>query len=100
MADYVHMKDLVGDRGLSTDYSFYSYLYFNYFYSNEDVPNFARRGWRINLRGKCMLYEGANNDGTLTTVGSQPSFLVNGSIVKAFAIGKKNSVTSSRRECA
>ncbi len=92
VADYVHMKDLVGDRGLGTDYSFYSYLYFNYFYSNEDVPNFARRGWRINLRGKCMLYEGANNDGTLTTVGSQPSFLVNGSIVKAFAIGKKNSI--------
>ena len=92
VADYVHMKDLVGDRGLSTDYSFYSYLYFNYFYSNEDVPNFARRGWRINLKGKCLLFEGANYDGTLSAVGSQPSFLVNGSIVKAFAIGKKNSL--------
>ena len=91
-ADYIHMKDLVGDRGLNTDYSFYSYLYFSYFYSNEDVPNFARRGWRINLKGKCMLYEGANNDGTLTSVGSNPSFLVNGSVVKAFQLGKRNSI--------
>ena len=91
-ADYVHMKDLVGSRGLSSDYSFYSYLYFNYFYSNEDVPNFARRGWRINLSGKCMLYEGANNDGTLTSVGSNPSILVHGSVVKAFAMGKRFSL--------
>jgi NTE family protein len=92
VADYVHMKDLVGNSGLSTDYSFYSYLYFNYFYSNEDVPNFARRGWRINLSGKCMLYEGANNDGTLTSVKTNPSFLVHGSVVKAFAMGKRFSL--------
>lgn len=90
--DYVHMKDLVGDKGLSSDYSLYSYLYFNYFYSNEDVPNFARRGWRINLRGKCVFLEGENNDGTLSDVGMQMSYLVNGSVVKAFPIGKRFSV--------
>ena len=92
VADYVHMKDLVGDKGLSADYSLYSYLYFNYFYSNEDVPNFARRGWRINLKGKCVFLEGSNNDGTLSDVGMQMSYLINGSIVKAFPIGKRNSI--------
>ena len=92
VADYVHMKDLVGDKGLSTDYSLYSYLYFNYFYSNEDVPNFARRGWRINVKAKCVFLEGSNNDGTLSDVGMQMSYLINGSIVKAFPIGKRNSI--------
>ncbi|MBP5643055.1 MAG: patatin-like phospholipase family protein, partial [Bacteroidales bacterium] len=77
--DYVHMKDLVGDDGLGSDYSLYTYMYFNYFFSNEDVPNFARRGWRINLKGKAVYFDGL-------------SYMVNGSIVKAFPLGKRNSL--------
>ncbi len=92
VADYVHMKDFVGNGGLSSDYSFYGYLFANYFFSNEDVPNFARRGWRINLTGKTVFFEGVNNGGTLSNVGAQLSYLVHGSIIKAFPIGKRNSL--------
>ena len=92
VADYVHMRDLVGNSGLSTDYSFYSYLYANYFFSNEDVPNFASRGWRINLTGKCIFFEGDNIDGVLSNADARLSYLVHGSVVKAFPIGKRNSL--------
>lgn len=80
-ADYVHMRDFVGNGGLSSDYSLFPYLYLNYFYSNEDVPNFARRGWRINITGKSIL-----------GVNTHLSYLVQGSIMKAFPIGKRNSL--------
>lgn len=92
VADYVHMKDFVGNSGVNSDYAFYSYLYFNYFYSNEDVPNFARRGWRINLTGKTVFFEGENNNGTLSSNGFQISYIVKGNVLKAFPIGRKNSL--------
>ena len=92
VVDYVHMRDLVGDGGLQADYSLFSYLYFNYFYSNEDVPNFAQRGWRINLTGKSVFFEGVNNEGTLSNTGARVSYLAQGSILKAFRLGKRNSL--------
>lgn len=79
VADYVHLKDLVGLNGIKTDYSFYSYVYLNYFYGNEDSPNFAMRGWKVNFLGKCVFYEGL-------------SYIVHGKVLKSFPIGKKNSV--------
>lgn len=79
VADYVHMRDLVGDGGLKTDYAFYTYLYLNYFFSNEDVPNFAHRGWRINLLGKGIYADGL-------------SYLLRGNVVKTFPLGKRNSL--------
>ena len=91
-ADYVHMKDFVGDNGLGSDYSLYSYLYLNYFYGNEDVPNHARRGWRVNITGKTLFFQGENNDGNFGNFGTQLSFVIHGTVVKAFPIGKKNSV--------
>lgn len=81
VADYVHMRDLVGNSGLNPNYSLFSYLYVNYFYSNEDVPNFARRGWRINMAGKSIIGDDA-----------PMSYIVQGSIMKAFPIGKHNSL--------
>ncbi len=81
VADYVHMRDLVGNSGLTPNYSLFSYLYVNYFYSNEDVPNFARRGWRINMAGKSIIGDDA-----------PMSYIVQGSIMKAFPIGKHNSL--------
>ena len=92
VADYVHMKDFVGDNGLENDYHFYSYLYLNYFYENEDAQSFVRRGWRINLTGKCVFFEGVNSEGTLSTVGLQNSFVVHGDVMRTFPIGKKNSL--------
>ena len=92
VVDYVHMKDLVGDRGIGSDYSFYSYAYFNYFFSNEDVPNFARRGWRINLTGRAIFFQGKTSNGRFSNLGAQVSYLVKGKVIKAFPIGRKNSL--------
>lgn len=91
-ADYVHMKDFVGDNGLTTDYTLYSYIYLNYFFGNEDVPNHARRGWRINFTGKCLFFEGQNNNGTFDNYGTKFSFVVHGNVIKAIPIGKNNSL--------
>jgi len=92
VADYVHMHDLVGNKGLVNDYHFYSYLYLNYFFGNEDVPNFTRRGWRVNLTGKCVLFEGINNGGTLSSMGWQSSVIMHGNIVKSIPVSRKNSL--------
>lgn len=92
VADYVHMRDFVGNNGLESDYHFYSYLYFNYFFGNEDYPNFARRGWKINLTGKCVFFEGVNDGGALSSKGLQNSFIAYCNIVKSIPIGQKNSL--------
>lgn len=77
--DYVHMKDLVGDGGNDTDYSFYSYVYLNYYYGNENSPNFAMRGWKVNFLGKCVFFEGL-------------SYIMHAKVMKSFPIGKRHSV--------
>lgn len=92
VADYMHMKDFVGDNQLNSDYHFYSYLYLNYFYKNEDAPSFARRGWKIDITGKCVFFEGVNNEGVLTSNGWQNSIILHGNIIKSSSIGKKSSL--------
>lgn len=92
VADYVHMKDFVGDNQLNSDYHFYSYLYLNYFYKNEDAPSFARRGWKIDITGKCVFFEGVNNEGVLTSNGWQNPIILHGNIIKSSSIGKKSSL--------
>lgn len=92
VADYVHIKDFVGGNGLDSDYSLYAYLYLNYFFGNEDATRFSRRGWKINITGKCVFFEGENNNGILSNTGALASFIVNGKIVKSIPIGKKNSL--------
>lgn len=92
VADYVHMKDFVGDNQLNSDYHFYSYLYLDYFYKNEDAPSFARRGWKIDITGKCVFFEGVNNEGVLTSNGWQNSIILHGNIIKSSSIGKKLSL--------
>lgn len=91
-ADYVHMKDFVGDNQLKSDYHFYTYAYLNYFYRNEDSPSFVRRGLKIDITGKWLFFEGINNDGDLSTVGWQQSIVLHGNIIKSFSIGKKSSL--------
>ena len=56
--DYAHMKDLVGSNGLKKAYEPFAYLYFNYFFQNEDSPSFVRKGLRINFLSKFLFYEG------------------------------------------
>ena len=91
-ADYVHMKDFVGDNQLRSDYHFYSYMYLNYFYKNEDAPSFARRGWKIDITGKWLFFEGVNDDGTLSSNGWQNSVVLHGNIIKSSSIGRKSAL--------
>ncbi|MBR6439125.1 MAG: patatin-like phospholipase family protein [Bacteroidales bacterium] len=96
VVDYVRMFDNIETThrtlDIEKDYSFYSYLYLHYFYGNEDAPNFARRGWRISLLGKCLFFEGKNENGTLSNVGSQMVYTFQENIEKSFKIGSKNSL--------
>ena len=91
-ADYVHMKDFVGENQLKSDYHFYTYAYLNYFYRNEDSPSFVRRGLKIDITGKWLFFEGVNDDGELSSKGWQQSIVLHGNIVKSFSIGKKSSL--------
>ena len=92
VADYVHMKDFVGDNQLKSDYHFYTYAYLNYFYKNEDSPSFVRRGLKIDITGKWLFFEGVNDDGELSSKGWKQSIVLHGNIVKSFSIGKKSSL--------
>lgn len=91
-ADYVHMKDFVGDNQLKSDYHFYTYAYLNYFYINEDSPSFVRRGWKVNITGKWLFFEGINDDGDLSSEGWQQSIVLHGNAIKSFSVGKKSSL--------
>ena len=92
VVDYAHMSDFVGNNGLKGDYNLFGYLYFRYFLDNQDVASFARRGWKINVLGKYVLFEGINDEGVLDNTSIQNSFIVQGNVVKSFPIGKKNSL--------
>ena len=93
VVDYVRMKDNIIIRAADEKkYSFYSYLYLNYFYGNEDDIKFSKRGWRISLLGKCLFFEGIENDGTIDRVGNQVVYTVQENIEKAFMLGQKNSL--------
>lgn len=91
-ADYVHMRDFVGDNQLKMDYHFYSYLYLNYFYKDEDAPTFVRRGWKIDITGKWLVFEGINDEGELSSMGWQQSIVLHGNFIKSFSVGKKSSL--------
>ena len=92
VADYVHMKDFVGDNQLKMDYHLYSYLYLNYFYKNEDAPSFVRRGWKIDIIGKWLFFEGVNDEGELASMGWQQSIVLHANLIKSFSVGKKSSL--------
>lgn len=91
-ADYVHMKDFVGNNQLNSDYHFYSYLYLRYIYISEDSPSFARRGWRLNINGKWLFFEGLNNGGDLVSNGWQQSVVLHGNVIKSFSLSRKSSL--------
>ena len=84
--DYAHMKDLVGANGLKKAYEPFAYLYFNYFFQNEDSPSFVRKGLRINFLSKFLFYEGVYSTGQL-----QPLFIIHGDMLKTLPFTKKSS---------
>lgn len=94
-ADLVHMKDFVGDNGLSANYNLYSYLYLNYYYENLDAQSFARRGWRINLTTKMVFFRGIADDVTmmgLSNYGMRSSFIAYMDVLKSIPVGSKNAI--------
>ena len=95
VADLVHMRDFIGNNGLEGNYNLYSYIYLNYYYENLDAPSFARRGWRINMTGKMVFFNGIAEDVTmsgLSNEGVQSSFITHIDLLKSIPIGKKSAL--------
>ncbi|MGN0033714.1 MAG: patatin-like phospholipase family protein [Candidatus Limimorpha sp.] len=84
--DYAHMNDLVGINELRKRYEPFTYLYFNYFFQNEDFSSFASKGFKINILSKFLFYEGVYSSGK-----RQPLFIVHGDMVKTFPFTEKSS---------
>ena len=86
--DYTLVKDRTYSEYNYNDYNkhqLYPKLYAQYFYNNEDQTDFPRRGWNINVIGKCILY-----DTVFSTAESQPIYIVQADIRKSFPIGQRH----------
>lgn len=86
--DYTLVKDRSYSEYNYNDYNkhqLYPKLYAQYFYNNEDQTDFPRRGWNINVIGKCILY-----DTVFSTAESQPIYIVQADIRKSFPIGQRH----------
>lgn len=88
--NYARMKDLqYSEYDLEEFYhhKFAPRAYIHYFFNNEDQTDFPRKGWNVNLLGKCILY-----DTVFTTSASQPMFSVQADIRKSFPIGRRHAL--------
>ena len=84
--DYSLVKDMKYDENVASDtykYEFRPKAYIHYFFNNEDQTDFPRRGWNINLIGKCILYDGVFKDED-----SRPIYSVQLDVRKSFPIGQ------------
>ncbi len=94
-ADLVHMKDFVGTNSLDGDYNLYAYLYINYFAENHDAASFARRGWRVNMLGKMVLFNGVAEDVTMSGLKAKSihgSFITYVDLLRILPIGSKSAL--------
>ena len=86
--DYTLVKDRTYNEYNYNDYNkhqLYPKLYAQYFYNNEDQTDFPRKGWNVNVIGKCILY-----DTVFSTAESQPIYIVQADIRKSFPIGQRH----------
>ncbi len=86
--DYTLVKDRTYSEYNYNDYNkhqLYPKLYAQYFYNNEDQTDFPRKGWNVNVIGKCILY-----DTVFSTAESQPIYIVQADIRKSFPIGQRH----------
>ena len=60
--------------------------YVQYFFNNEDQSDFPRKGWNINMIGKCIMFDGVFKDSE-----SKPMFTLQGNVIKSFPIGQRHS---------
>lgn len=87
IGEFYHMRDMVGNAGLSKDYEFYTYLYANYYLNTEDITTFAKRGWKVNVTGKCYFYDGVFKDDD-----SRPAWLLRCDAMKSVPLAKKHTL--------
>ncbi len=68
------------------EHQFNPKAYIHYFFNNEDQTDFPRKGWNINVIGKCILYDGVFKDAW-----SRPMYAVQADAMKSFPIGQRHS---------
>ena len=73
------------DYELEDKHQFSPKAYIQYFFNNEDQTDFPRKGWNINMIGKCIMYDGVFKDAD-----NRPMFTVQGNVVKSFPIGQRH----------
>ena len=59
--------------------------YIHYFFNNEDQTDFPRKGWNVNVIGKCIMY-----DGVFKNAENRPMFTLQANVVKSFPIGQRH----------
>ena len=59
--------------------------YIHYFFNNEDQTDFPRKGWNINMIGKCIMYDGVFRDAE-----NRPMFSLQANVIKSFPIGQRH----------
>ena len=94
-ADFVHMRDMIGEGGLDSNYNLFSYLYLSYLFENLDAPSFARRGWRIDMSAKMVFFQATTDDAAMSDIsnqGIQSSFIAHVDLLKTIPIGKKSAL--------
>lgn len=68
------------------EHQFNPKAYIHYFFNNEDETDFPRKGWNINVIGKCILYDGVFKDAW-----NRPMYAVQANVMKSFPIGQRHS---------
>lgn len=57
--------------------------YVHYFFNNEDQTVFPRKGWNVNVIGKCIFH-----DTVFSTASSRPKYSLQADVRKSFPIGR------------
>ena len=86
--DYTMVKDKSYSEIITDEFyqhQLYPKLYAQYFFNNEDQTDFPRKGWNVNMIGKCIMY-----DGVFSSDEEQPMFCVQADIRKSFPIGQRH----------
>ena len=86
--DYTMVKDKSYSEIITDEFyqhKLYPKIYAQYFFNNEDQTDFPRKGWNVNMIGKCIMY-----DGVFSSDEEQPMFCVQADIRKSFPIGQRH----------
>lgn len=87
VGEFFHLHDMVGNVSLNKNYEFYTYMYFNYYSSTEDLAALVKKGWRANITAKCILYEGV-----FSSFSKRPAWSIQADIMKNVALSENHSL--------